>query len=258
MSKVPLVILAGGLGTRLREETEFRPKPMVEIGGMPIIWHIMKYYSVWGVREFIICTGYKGEMIKNYFSNFRINNNDITVQYGKNHNIKIHSESNENWKVTVVDTGPLTPTGGRIHKVMKHVKTKYFYCTYGDGVANVNIKNLTKFHLESKSTATMTSVRPLSRFGVIDIDENGRVNKFREKPRMETWINGGFFVFNQEIFAKLDPESTLEKEPLINLAKEGKLSAYKHDGFWQPMDTFRENQYLNELWQENKAEWKIW
>ena len=258
MLKAPLVILAGGLGTRLREETEFRPKPMVEIGGKPIIWHIMKYYSAWGIREFIICTGYKGEMIKDYFLNYRTTQSDITLHMGKEESLFVHHAVQEDWKVTIVDTGPLTPTGGRISKISRYISEDNFYCTYGDGVANVNIEDLTALHLSSGSVATITAVKPLSRFGVLDIGDSGRVEKFREKPRMDTWINGGYFVFNRKIFDVLDDGSTLEQEPLASLSHQGLLSAYQHDGYWQPMDTLREAEMLNSDWENKKAEWKIW
>jgi glucose-1-phosphate cytidylyltransferase len=258
MLNAPLVILAGGLGTRLREETEFRPKPMIEIGGKPIIWHIMKYYSTWGVNEFIICTGYKGEIIKNYFLNYQTNQSDVTVKLGNNQGVKVLSEVDEDWNVTIVDTGPLTPTGGRISKIAKLIKGQEFYCTYGDGVANIDLSKLSDLHKMSKSIATLTAVKPLSRFGVIDISEAGQVLNFREKPRMDTWINGGFFLFGKEIFELLDENSTLETEPLVDLAQSGHLSAYQHEGFWQPMDTLREVELLNSLWANGNAAWKIW
>ena len=258
MENVPLVILAGGLGTRLREETEFRPKPMIEIGGMPIIWHIMKYYSSWGVNEFIICTGYKGEIIKNYFLNYGVIQNDITVKTGAKSTLQIHQEQNDDWKITIVDTGPLTPTGGRIFKIQKYIETDFFYCTYGDGLANIDIEELTRVHLKTKALATLTAVKPMSRFGVLDIDENKNVVQFREKPRMDSWINGGYFVFNRQIFNRLSADSILEEDPLSGLTRNGKLSAYQHEGFWQPMDTYREAQFLNSLWEKNMADWKIW
>ena len=258
MAKAPLVILAGGLGTRLREETEFRPKPMVEIGGMPIIWHIMKYYSCYGVQDFIVCTGYKSEMIKNYFLDYKVNRiqSSSDNQYGSKSTEK--EISPEKWNITIVDTGPLTPTGGRIHKIQKYVNTYYFYCTYGDGVANIDIEKLTDLHLNSDAVATLSAVKPLSRFGVLDIDSYSKVLKFREKPRMDTWINGGYFVFNKKIFEILDDGTTLENEPLISLTNSNELAAYKHEGFWQPMDTYRETLFLNELWNNDQAEWKIW
>jgi glucose-1-phosphate cytidylyltransferase len=258
MAKAPLVILAGGLGTRLREETEFRPKPMVEIGGMPIIWHIMKYYSCYGVQDFIVCTGYKSEMIESYFLDYKVSRiqSSSDNQYGSKSTDK---EINpEKWNITIVDTGPLTPTGGRIYKIQKYINTDYFYCTYGDGVANIDIKKLTDLHLNSDAVATLSAVKPLSRFGVLDIDSDFKVLKFREKPRMNTWINGGYFVFNKKIFEILDDDTTLENKPLISLTNSKKLAAYKHEGFWQPMDTYRETLFLNELWDKDQAEWKIW
>lgn len=258
MLNAPLVILAGGLGTRLREETEFRPKPMVEIGGRPIIWHIMKYYSSWGVKEFIICTGYKGEMIKDYFLNYRTNQSDVTIHLGSEDGLEVHHAVEEDWKVSIVNTGPLTPTGGRLSQIAKYISSENFYCTYGDGVSNVNLSELTDLHLSSGSTATITAVKPMSRFGVLDIDAYGQVVKFREKPRMDTWINGGYFIFNKSIFQILDGSSTLEQEPLAKLSQQGKLAAYRHDGYWQPMDTLREAEMLNSQWDSGKAEWKNW
>jgi glucose-1-phosphate cytidylyltransferase len=258
MSSIPLVILAGGLGTRLREETEFRPKPMVQIGGKPILWHIMKYYSCWGVNEFIICTGYKGEQIKNYFLNYQNISSDISINLRTGLSSVITSDSNEDWKVTVVDTGPLTPTGGRINKIKNYINSDTFFCTYGDGVANVDINSLLDLHTRSQSIATLTAVQPLSRFGVIDFGISGQVASFREKPRLDTWINGGYFVFNKGIFDYLSDDCSLEVEPLAKLASSGELSAFQHDGFWQPMDTLRESQFLNDKWNEGKAEWAIW
>lgn len=258
MLKIPLVILAGGLGTRLREETEFRPKPMVEIGGKPILWHIMKYYSCWGVNDFIICTGYKGEFIKNYFLNYRTNQSDITVNFGNRQSIRVHREVEEDWQVTIVDTGPLTPTGGRIAKAAKYISTQNFFCTYGDGVANVDLNKLVDLHSRNGSIATLTAVKPPSRFGVLDIDKHGQVVKFREKPRVDTWINGGYFVFQTSILDLLEENSTLEHEPLATLSAQGQLSAYEHEGYWQPMDTFREAEMLNLAWTTGNAEWKIW
>ena len=258
MINAPLVILAGGLGTRLREETEFRPKPMIEIGGRPIVWHIMKYYSFWGVNDFIICTGYKGEIVKNYFLNYRTNQSDVLVELGSNRHSTVLTDVEEDWKITIVDTGPLTPTGGRISKIAKYVTTQDFYCTYGDGLANVDLSRLSDLHLKDDSIATLTAVKPLSRFGVVDIDEDGKVLSFNEKSRLDTWINGGFFVFNKRIFALLNENSTLEIEPMRVLSKSGKLSAFKHDGFWQPMDTLREVQLLNTMWHSGNAEWKVW
>jgi glucose-1-phosphate cytidylyltransferase len=258
MANIPLVILAGGLGTRLREETEFRPKPMIEIGGKPIIWHIMKHYSYWGVKEFIICTGYKGEQIKNYFLNYQAINSNVCVDLANGSTKSIGGSLIEDWKVTVVDTGPLTPTGGRINRIRKYLDSETFFCTYGDGVANVNIDLLMKLHSGSRSVATLTAVQPLSRFGVIDILQGGKVARFREKPKLETWINGGYFVFNKDIFDYLDDNCSLEGEPLAKLAESGQLSAYQHDGFWQPMDTLRESQFLNQKWDDGSAEWATW
>jgi len=258
MSSLPLVILAGGLGTRMREETEFRPKPMVEIGGKPMIWHIMKYYSAWGITDFVICTGYKGDFIKNYFLNYQINQSDVTVTLGKHETLDIHSKGNDNWKVSIVDTGALTPTGGRISRVEKYIKSDDFYCTYGDGLADVNIEKLTEFHFASGSTATVTAVKPVTRFGVLDLDRDGRVIGFREKPKTESWVNGGYFVLNKKIFDYLSDDTALEQEPMMKLAELGELAAFQHEGFWQPVDTVREAQSLDAKWLADEALWKIW
>ena len=253
------VILAGGLGTRLREETEFRPKPMVEIGGKPIIWHIMKTLSVQGINEFIICLGYKGDYIKDYFMNYESRVHDITVKLGENEGTFHHSEKqNENWIVTLANTGLTTMTGGRIAKIRKYLGNEDFLCTYGDGVADINLEELRKFHSEHGKIATVTAVRPTNRFGALKIDENETVTDFSEKPLSEKWVNGGYFVFKHEVFDFIEADSILEKEPLERLASLGQLKSYKHKGFWQPMDTYREVQELNLLWEEKQAPWKIW
>jgi glucose-1-phosphate cytidylyltransferase len=253
------VILAGGLGTRLREETEFRPKPMVEIGGKPIIWHIMKSLSVQGINDFIICLGYKGDTIKDFFINYEARSNDITVKLGKNKSLIQHSDSSpENWTVTLANTGASTMTGGRLNRVKKFVEGETFLCTYGDGVADVNLSTLVSFHQKHGKTATVTSVRPTNRFGALQIDNDNFVREFSEKPVSEKRVNGGFFIFEANIFDFLNDESVLEGEPLEKLSRSGELKAYKHDGYWQPMDTYREVIELNNLWDADKAPWKIW
>ena len=254
-----VVLLAGGLGTRLREETEVKPKPMVEVGGHPILWHIMKRYSFYGHSDFIICAGYKGEIIKNWFANFRILNSDFTVTLRENLNITFHSELEENgWTATIADTGAETMTGGRIKRIQKYVGKETFLCTYGDGLSDVDLDKLLAFHRSHGKIATLTTVNPVSRFGVLDIGQEGRVNSFSEKPQAEGSINGGFFVFEPTIFDYLEENSVLEQEPLRRLAAEGELMAYHHEGFWQPMDTYRELMILNDLWKSGNAPWMAW
>jgi glucose-1-phosphate cytidylyltransferase len=256
---VKAVILAGGFGTRLREETEYRPKPMVEIGERPILWHIMKNLSTQSLNEFVICIGYKGDYIKDFFLNYESRVNDLTVTLGGGGASVRHSKSTEeDWKVTLVNTGLSTMTGGRIFRVRDHVGAERFLCTYGDGLADIDLPSLIDFHVSHKKIATVTSVRPTSRFGAIEIDSDNQVMKFSEKPKAEQWINGGFFVFEKGIFDYLDAECVLEKEPLENLARDNQLMAYHHNGFWQPMDTYRESQELNELWSTGKAPWRNW
>jgi glucose-1-phosphate cytidylyltransferase len=253
------LILAGGLGTRLREETEFKPKPMVQIGDRPIIWHIMKNLSVQGINDFCVATGYKGELIKDYFLNYHLQNTDVTLKLGEKSTLLSHGRHNEsNWKVTVTDTGNLTLTGGRVFRALKYLEGDRFLCTYGDGLADIDLKALLEFHISHGKKATVTAVNPSSRFGVMDIGNKGQVNQFREKPVLDSWINGGFFIFEKDIVDYLDSECVLEKDPLMNLAKEGELVAYQHSGFWQPMDTMRECELLNELWNSGAAPWKNW
>ena len=253
------VLLAGGLGTRMREETEFRPKPMVEVGGKPVLWHIMKILAEQGITEFIICAGYKSEYIKNYFYNYGPSNMDFTVTLGDRSSIEYHGSHDEfNWKVTVADTGAETMTGGRIKKIQKYIGDEPFFCTYGDGIADVDIKGLLEFHKSHGKTASMTTIQPTSRFGVVDMGHDGVVDKFREKPKVEDWINIGYFVFEPAIFDELGENSVLEEEPLHNLAEKGEIAAFKHLGFWQPMDTYRESQMLNDIWNTGKAPWKSW
>jgi glucose-1-phosphate cytidylyltransferase len=253
------VILAGGMGTRLREETDYRPKPMVEVGGKPILWHIMKILSTQGINDFVICLGYKGDQIKDYFLNYEYLSNDITVKLGKHDAVIKHSQSiDENWNVTLANTGQTTMTGGRILNIQKYVDGEPFLCTYGDGLADINLKGLLDFHATHGKTATVTAVRPTTRFGAMQIEDDDRVSEFLEKPRGEKWVNGGFFIFQPEIFNFLTPNCILETTPLETLAQKGELSAFRHEGFWQPMDTFRESQELNNLWDRNAAPWKIW
>ncbi|MHB8318011.1 MAG: glucose-1-phosphate cytidylyltransferase [Acidimicrobiales bacterium] len=255
-----VVILAGGRGTRLREETEFRPKPMVEIGGRPILWHIMKLFAFHGLTEFVVAIGYKGEAIKDYFLNYQARNNDFTVTLGKSSDIVFHNHHLESdWRVTVVETGQETQTGGRVRRTRKYVDEGPFMVTYGDGVADVDINRLLAFHRSHGRLATLTSVRPVSRFGVLDLDEdNGTVRRFREKGRGDGWVNAGFFVFEPAVFGYLDGDGcVLEEAPLRALAEDGELRAYMHDGFFQPMDTYREARLLNELWATG-APWRVW
>lgn len=253
------VLLAGGLGTRMREETEFRPKPMVEVGGRPVLWHIMKILGEQGITEFVICTGYKSEFIKNYFLNYGAVNQDFTVTLGDPSSMIVHGSHEEfDWTVTVADTGPTTMTGGRIKRVQKYIGDEPFFCTYGDGIANVDIAGLQAYHASHGKLATMTTTQPMSRFGVVDLDPQGGVDKFREKPRTDDWINIGYFIFEPGVFDYLGENSVLEEEPLHNLATDGQISAFRHSGFWQPMDTYRESLLLNELWDSGNAPWKTW
>jgi len=254
-----VVLLAGGFGTRLSEETEIKPKPMVEIGGKPILWHIMKIYSHYGFNEFIICLGYKGYVIKEYFANYFLHMADVTFDMEKNQ-MEVHHQKAEPWKVTLVDTGANTMTGGRIKRVQDYVGNEPFMVTYGDGVADVNIADLVKFHNKHGKIGTMTAVQPSGRFGSLDKNDSGQVLSFKEKPKGDgSWINGGFFVFQPEIFNYIDGDSIVfEKQPLENLAVDRELVAYEHSGFWKPMDTLREKQELESAWSTEKASWKVW
>lgn len=252
------VILAGGFGTRLSEVTATRPKPMVEIGGRPIMWHIMKTYEAHGINEFVICLGYMGYYIKEYFANYFMHNSDVTIDVQKN-SFEFHSGPQENWKITLIDTGASTMTGGRVKRVLQYVGDEDFCLTYGDGVGDVDITALMKHHKESGKLATVTAVQPPGRFGTLDITNNA-VTSFTEKPLGDGQrINGGFFVLSPKIGDYIEGNSTIwEREPLEKLAAENQLSAYLHDGFWQPMDTLRDQQYLETLWKSQKAPWKIW
>lgn len=256
-----VVILAGGLGTRISEETTIKPKPMIEIGGKPIIWHIMKIYEKHGFNEFVVCLGYKGYLIKEYFINYFLYNSDITVELEKNV-LDVHFTNSESFKVTLVDTGLNTNTAGRIKRIQKHVQNERFMLTYGDGVANVDIKELLKFHESTGKLATLTSIQLPGRFGNIETTESGVVTKFQEKPEGDgVWINGGFFVLEPGIFKYLEGDMDTiqwEKKPLIEIANDGQLTAYQHDGFWKCMDAMRDKIELEELWESQKAPWKIW
>lgn len=256
-----VVLLAGGLGTRISEETTIKPKPMIEIGGKPIIWHIMKIYAKYGFNEFVVCLGYKGHLIKEYFINYFLYNSDITVELEKNV-VDVHFTNSESFKVTLVDTGLDTNTAGRIKRIQKHVQGETFMLTYGDGVADIDINELLKFHKASNKLATLTSIQLPGRFGNIETNESGIVTKFQEKPEGDgVWINGGFFVLEPGIFKYLDGNMDTiqwEKKPLIDIANDGQLSAYRHKGFWKCMDAMRDKIELEELWETQKAPWKIW
>ena len=254
------VILAGGLGTRISEETHLKPKPMIEIGSYPILWHIMKIYSFYGVNEFVICCGYKGYLIKEYFANYFMHMSDITINM-KDNSVEVHQNNSEPWKVTLVDTGQNTMTGGRLKRVSNYLKDEEHFCfTYGDGVGNIDIKKLIKFHKSHGKTATVTATQPPNRFGAMKISKENMVEKFTEKPSgVGSYINAGFFILSPKVFDRIKGDSTVwEENPLISLAKDGELGVFKHDGFWQPMDTLREKILLNNLWDMNNAPWKIW
>ncbi|UOF88813.1 glucose-1-phosphate cytidylyltransferase [Fodinisporobacter ferrooxydans] len=255
-----VVILAGGFGTRISEESHLKPKPMIEIGENPILWHIMKIYSHYGFHDFIICLGYKGNVIKEYFSNYYLHAADVTFNFQKPDKRMIHHYSAEPWSVTLADTGKETMTGGRVKQIRKYVGNEPFMLTYGDGVADVNILELAEYHRSHGKLATITAAQPPGRFGALRITEDSRVEKFEEKVKGDGgWVNAGFFVFQPEIFDYIEGSGTiLEKEPLENLANHGQLIAYKHSGFWQPMDTLRDKIYLEELWKTGKAPWKKW
>jgi len=254
-----VVILAGGLGTRISEESATRPKPMAEIGEKPILWHIMKIYSCYGFNDFVICAGYKGYMIKEYFHNYWLHNCDVTFDMRSRETI-VRQDANEPWHVTVVDTGSDSMTGGRVARIEPYVDGEPFLLTYGDGVADLDIDALVEYHVSSGRQATLTAVQPLGRFGALELDDASAVRRFAEKPLGDgDWINGGFFVMEPSIFERLHGDDTiLEREPLESLARDGQLGAFKHAGFWQPMDTLRDKRYLEELWDSGKAPWKVW
>jgi glucose-1-phosphate cytidylyltransferase len=255
-----VVILAGGLGTRLSEETSLKPKPMVEIGGMPILWHIMKTYSHYGYNDFIICLGYKGYVVKEFFSNYFLHKSDVTINL-QNNSIKVHESDAEPWTITLVDTGESTMTGGRIKRVQKYIENEDFMLTYGDGVANINIKNLVEYHKSNGKLLTVTSVQPSGRFGALDLSSENDVNSFVEKPKGDgLWINGGYMVCNPSVLDYIleGDKSVWEQDPMQNIALKNEMKAYKHNGFWKPMDTLKDRNDLNNMWESGKAPWKIW
>lgn len=255
-----VVILAGGYGTRLSEETGVRPKPMVEIGGKPILWHIMKIYTAYGFNDFIICLGYKGYFIKEYFSRYFLHMSDITLDI-KNNRMEVHSNDVEPWKITLIDTGEKTMTGGRLKRAGDYIGDETWCFTYGDGVSDVNIKELIDFHRSQNTLATLTAIQPPGRFGVINVKEDqNRIISFKEKPKGDgSWVNAGFFVLEPGVLDYISDDSSVwEEEPMKNLASDGLLSAYKHYGFWQPMDTLRDKSYLEDIWNSGNAPWKVW
>lgn len=260
MSPTKVLIFAGGYGTRLSEETDLRPKPMVEIGGKPIIWHIMKMYSHYGFHDFLILLGYKGYFIKEYFANYFLHQSNITINLQTNQ-MEVHNNTSEPWKVTLIDTGIDTMTGARLKRAQDYVGDEPFLLTYGDGVSDLDIAETVKFHLNHGKILTMTAIQPEARFGNLDIDDQSSIRQFVEKPQNEAgWINGGFFICEPKIFDYLtnDDSCIFEQLPLQNLAKDNQMMAYKHEGFWQCMDTLRDNQKLNQLWRNNLAPWKVW
>ena len=254
-----VVILAGGFGTRLAEETDLRPNPLVEIGGKPIIWHIMKLYEAAGLTDFVICCGYKGQMIKQYFVNYFMENYDLTVDLASN-SVAFQGEPSEKWRVTLVDTGQSTMTGGRVKRIAQHVAGETFCLTYGDGVADLDIREIVSHHRNQGRIATVTAVPSPGRFGILDLGDKSEVTSFHEKPLNEMgWINGGFFVLEPKVLDYIDGDATIfERAPLERLASDGQLSAFRHTGFWRPMDTLRDKRELDELWSNGKAPWKRW
>lgn len=254
-----IVILAGGIGSRLSEETDLKPKPMVEIGEKPILWHIMKIYSSYGFNDFIICLGYKGYIIKEYFANYFLHSTDVTIDLKKN-KIEVLGSKTEPWRVTLIDTGLNTMTGGRIKRVQKYIRNEAFMLTYGDGLVNVNIKKLLEFHRKKGKIATLTAIQPSARFGAVDVDDNHNVLSFQEKPKGDgLWVNGGFFVLEPEVFKYIkDDTSIWERDSLDKLSLNKEMNAYKHFGFWKCMDTLRDRRELERLWQTEKAPWKVW
>lgn len=255
-----VVILAGGLGTRISEESHLKPKPMIEVGDAPILWHIMKYYSSYGFNEFIICCGYKGYVIKEYFADYYLHRSDITFDFSDNNKMIVHNNVAEPWKVTVIDTGLNTMTGGRLKRIQKYVGNETCMMTYGDGVSDVNLDALLKFHREHGKAATLTAIQPGGRFGVLDIDDSQNVRQFSEKAKEDGgWINAGFMVLEPEAFSYIEGDQIyFEKEPLENMALDGKLAAYRHEGFWKCMDTLRDKEMLDQMWNSGDAPWKRW
>lgn len=255
-----VVILAGGLGTRISEESHLKPKPMIEIGGKPILWHIMKHYASFGYNDFIVCCGYKQYIIKEFFADYYLHMSDVTFDFTAENKMVVHNNNIEPWKVTLIDTGLNTMTGGRVKRVKDYIGDETFMLTYGDGVSDVNINALVKFHKSHGKIATLTSVQPGSRFGTLDIDINENVNTFKEKSKNDgSWINGGFMVLNIDIMDYIAGDSTiLEQEPLETIATKGQLKAFRHHGFWQCMDTMRDKELLEKLWRNGQAPWKVW
>jgi glucose-1-phosphate cytidylyltransferase len=255
-----VVILAGGFGTRINEESHLRPKPMIEIGERPILWHIMKIYSYYGFNEFIICLGYKGYCIKNYFAHYFLHESDVTFDFKNANEQLIHNHTAEPWRVTLANTGVDTMTGGRVKRIQPYIGNETFMLTYGDGVSDVNIKELVAYHKRHGKLATVTTTQPAGRFGALDLSDDNRVKSFQEKPQGDgAWVNAGFFVMEPKVFEYIkDDTIILEREPLENLARDGQLVAYKHSGFWQPMDTLRDKNQLEDLWKTGKASWKVW
>ena len=254
-----VVILAGGLGTRISEETVYKPKPMVLIGDKPILWHIMKIYASHGFTDFIICCGYKGHVIKEYFANYLLQESDFTINT-KTNKMQIHTSSSENWNVTLVNTGELTMTGGRVKRIKEYLNDEPFFLTYGDGVGDIDVSGLLAFHQKSGRKATLTATKPFGRFGVIDITDNGQISSFKEKNKEDvSWINGGFLVLEPSVLDYIDGDETVfEKDPLEKLTSEGQLGAYQHDGFWRAMDSLNDKNVLEEYWNTGNAPWKIW
>ncbi|MBI4432105.1 MAG: glucose-1-phosphate cytidylyltransferase [Candidatus Omnitrophica bacterium] len=255
-----VLILCGGQGTRMREETEYRPKPLVEIGGKPILWHIMKSFAHFGLDDFVLCLGYRGNMIKEYFLNYEAMNNNFTISLGRQSRVTYHdAHPEQDFRVTLVETGLETMTGGRVKRSEPYIDTDLFIVTYGDGVSDVDVQDLVRFHRSHGKMATVTIVKPVSRFGVVDLDSKGRIKHFAEKPQLDGWASAGFMVFNKNFFKYLGGDDcVLERDPLERLAREGELMAYRHEGFFYAMDTYREYNYLNELWTGGKAPWRIW
>ncbi|MDD5055723.1 MAG: glucose-1-phosphate cytidylyltransferase [Candidatus Peribacteraceae bacterium] len=256
-----VIILCGGKGTRLREETEYRPKPLVPVGGKPILWHIMKLFAHYGQKDFLCCLGYRGEMVRDYFLNYEAMNNDFTISLGKQNHVTYHGTPHEHdFNVTLVDTGDENMNGSRIKQAQKYVDDDLFMVTYGDGLADIDIRKLIAFHRAHGKLATVTTVNPASRFALLQFNENGIVSKYKEKPKMHSWISVGFFVFDKRVFdyLKTDPACVLEHGPLEQLTKDGELVAYKHEGFFYSMDTYRDYVLLNDLWKKKKAPWAVW
>ncbi len=255
-----VVILAGGFGTRISEESHLKPKPMIEIGDKPILWHVMKLYSHYGFNEFVICCGYKQHIIKQWFADYYLYNSDITFDFSNNNSMIVHNNVAEPWKITLVDTGLYTMTGGRIKRIKGYIGDEPFLLTYGDGVSDINIEKTIQYHKAHGKITTMATIQPDGRFGVVDIDPNNNIRKFTEKSKSDVgWVNGGFMVVNPEVFDYIEGDNTIfELEPLMNLSSDGQLVAYKHSGFWQCMDTQRDKEKLEELWKSGAAPWKVW